>query len=92
MGAVMVATCGGAGGQRSMAVRPPASTHRPRGTGLSPSRASLAVGVQLRLRGPRTARSSGASACARAGYSVADVAGARRDVARGFAHFKNYSA
>jgi hypothetical protein len=29
---------------------------------------------------------------ARVGYGTADVAGARRDVARGFAHFKNYSA
>jgi hypothetical protein len=27
-----------------------------------------------------------------AGYGVADVAGARRNVARGFAQFKNYSA
>jgi hypothetical protein len=65
MGAEAVATCGGADGQWSMAVRPPTSTHRLRGTNLSPPRASLAVGVQLRRRGPQTAGSSGASACAR---------------------------
>jgi hypothetical protein len=65
MGAEAVATCGGAGGRWSMAVRPPASTHRPRGTVLSPSCASLVVGVQWRRRGPRTDVFPGASACAR---------------------------
>jgi hypothetical protein len=48
-----------------MAVRPPASAHGPRGTGLNPSRASSALGVQWQRRGPRTAGFPGASACAR---------------------------
>jgi hypothetical protein len=65
MGAEAVATCGGAGGQWSMAVRPRASTHRQRGTGLSPSRASLALGVKWWQCGPQTAGFFGASTCAR---------------------------
>jgi hypothetical protein len=64
MGAEAVATCGGAGGQWRMAVRPPASAHGPRGTGLNPSRASSTLGAQWRRCGPRTARFLGASACA----------------------------
>jgi hypothetical protein len=65
MGTEAVATCGGAGGQWRMAVRPPASTHSPRGTDLSPSHASSTLGVQWRWREPRTAGFFGASACAR---------------------------
>jgi hypothetical protein len=60
-----VATCDGAGGQWRKAVRPPVSAHKPRGTDLSSLRASLALDAQWRRWGPRTARSSGASACAR---------------------------
>jgi hypothetical protein len=74
MGAEAVATCGGAGDQWRMAVRPPASTHRPRGTVLSPSRVSSALGSQWRRRVPRTAGFPGASACARVGYGGVDVA------------------
>jgi hypothetical protein len=48
-----------------MALRPPASAHRPRGTGLSSLRASLALDAQWRWCGPGTAGCSGASACAR---------------------------
>jgi hypothetical protein len=60
-----MATCGGAGGQWRMVVRPPASAHGPHGTGLNPSRASSAFGVQWQRRGPRTAGFPGTSACAR---------------------------
>jgi hypothetical protein len=60
-----VATCGGADDQWKMAVRPPTSAQRPRGTGLSSLRASLALDAQWRQRQPRTAGSSSASACAR---------------------------
>jgi hypothetical protein len=52
------------GGQWGMAVRPPVSAHRPRGTGLDTSRASLAVGAQWRWREARTAGFPDASACA----------------------------
>jgi hypothetical protein len=53
------------GGQWRMVVRLPASAHRARGTGLGHLRASIALGAQWRRRGPQTAGSSGASACAR---------------------------
>jgi hypothetical protein len=43
MGAEAVATCGG---QWWMAVRPPASAHRPHGTGLGFLRESLALDAQ----------------------------------------------
>jgi hypothetical protein len=56
--------CGGADGQWGMAVRPPASAHRPRGTGLALHASVMASSAQWRRRGPRTAGFSGASACA----------------------------
>jgi surface antigen len=60
-----VATCGGADGQWGMAVRPPASAHRPCGTGLGLHASVTASSAQCRRRGPRTAGLSSASACAR---------------------------
>jgi hypothetical protein len=48
-----------------MAVRPTASAHRPRGTDLGFLHASFSLAAQWRWHGPRTASSSGASACAR---------------------------
>jgi hypothetical protein len=65
MGVEAVATCSGAGSQWRMAVRPPASAHGPRDTGLNPSRASSTLGVQWQRCGPRTAGFPGASECAR---------------------------
>jgi hypothetical protein len=59
------ATCGGATGQRAMAVRLPASAHRPRGTGLGLHASVTASSAQCHRRGPRTAGFAGASACAR---------------------------
>jgi hypothetical protein len=59
------ATCGGADGQWGMAVRPPASAHRPRGTGLGLHASITASSAQCHRHGPRTAGFSGASACAR---------------------------
>jgi hypothetical protein len=88
----VVVTCGGAGGQWRMAVRPPASAHRPRGTGLSSLLASLALDAQW-----RRARASDCLVLWRLGvrarpvYGAADVVGAWRDVTRGFAQFKNRS-
>jgi hypothetical protein len=69
-------------GQWRMAVRPPASAHRPRGTGLSPSRASLAVGDSTGL-GPLG--SSGTSACACGPGTASRRGGRAGDVVRGFA-------
>jgi hypothetical protein len=84
MGAEVVATCDGAGGQWRMAVRPPASTHRPHGTVLSPSRASSPLGVQWRRRRPRTTGvSRRLGVRARAGYGGADVAARVRRRVRG---------
>jgi hypothetical protein len=59
------ATCGGADGQWGIAVRPPANAHRPRGTGLGLHASVTASSAQCHRRGPRTARFSSASACAR---------------------------
>jgi hypothetical protein len=42
----VVPTSGGAGGQWRMAVRPPMSAHRPRGTNLSSLRVSLSLDAQ----------------------------------------------
>jgi hypothetical protein len=42
----VVPTSGGAGGQWRMAVRPPMSAHRPRGTDLSSLRVSLSLDAQ----------------------------------------------
>jgi hypothetical protein len=85
MGAEAVATCGRAGSQWRMAVRPPANTHRLRGTGLSFSRASLALGVQWRWRGPQTAGFSGASACVRGPGTAGPTWRRAGDVVRGSA-------
>jgi hypothetical protein len=59
------ATCGRADGQWGMAVRPPVSAHRPRGTGLGLHASVTASSAQCHRRGPRTTGFSGASACAR---------------------------
>jgi hypothetical protein len=59
------ATCGGADGQWGMAVRPPASAHRSRGTGLGLHASVTASSAQCHRCGPRTAGFSGASTCAR---------------------------
>jgi hypothetical protein len=56
-----VAMCGGADGQWGMAVRPPASAHRPRGTDLVLRASVMASSAQRRRRGPWTAGFSGAS-------------------------------
>jgi hypothetical protein len=85
MGAEAVATCGEADGQWSMAVRPPESTHKPCGTGLSPSRASLALGVQWRRRGPRTVGFSGTSACVHGPGTAGPTWRRAGDVVRGSA-------
>jgi hypothetical protein len=85
MGTEAVATCGGAGGQWRMAVRTLASTRRPRGTGLSHSRASSALGEQWRWRGPRTAGFPGASACARGSCTAGPTWRRAGDVVRGSA-------
>jgi hypothetical protein len=61
----VVATCGGANGQWGMAVRPLASAHQPRGTGLGLHASVTASSAQWRRHGPQTAGFSGASACAR---------------------------
>jgi hypothetical protein len=58
------ATCGGADDQWGMAVRPPASAPRPRGTGLGLHASVTASSAQCHQRRPRTAGFSGASACA----------------------------
>jgi hypothetical protein len=58
-------TCGGADGQWGMAVRPPVSARWPRGTSLGLHASITASSAQCHRRGPRTARFSGASACAR---------------------------
>jgi hypothetical protein len=85
MGVEAVATCGGAGGQWRMVVRPPVSTHRPGGTGLSPSRASSALGVQWQRRGPQTAGFPSASACARGSGTAWPTWRRAGDVVRGSA-------
>jgi hypothetical protein len=91
MGAEAVATCDRAGGQWRMAVRPPASTHRPHGTDLSPSRASSALGVQWRRRRPRTTGvSRRLGVRARAGYGGADVAERVRRRVRGRRRFISF--
>jgi hypothetical protein len=59
------AMCGGADDQWGMAVRPPASAHRPRGTGLGLHTSVTASSAQCHRRGPRTVGFSSASACAR---------------------------
>jgi hypothetical protein len=83
--------CGGGGdvrrtgGQWRMAVRPPASARRPRGTGLGFACASWALAAQCRRRGPRTAGFSGASVCARRPGTASRRGGRAGDVVRGCA-------
>jgi hypothetical protein len=80
-----VATCGGADGQWEMAVCPPASAHRPRGTGLGLHASVTASSAQWRQRGPQTARFSGASTCAREPDTARPTWRRAGDVVRGSA-------
>jgi hypothetical protein len=57
------ATCGGADGQWGMAVRPPASAHRLRGTGLGLHASVTASSAQCHQHLPQTAGFSASSAC-----------------------------
>jgi hypothetical protein len=80
-----VATCGGADDQWGMAVRPPASAHRPRGTGRGLHASVTASSAQCHRRGPRTAGFSGASACTRESGTAWATWRRANDVVRGSA-------